>query len=177
LNNKVGATSHIPSLSTLYLPASRKSSPFPFQLVLRVIGAWSIRKFLSVLPRPVYACVSELCGAALREQRFKANCSGCEPELSFQAYNIRGKRKELDLIERGRKAPLRAQAKHLALDGGQTGWGVGIAITLISNFSSRPKRVFIQERKTVSRQSVIGAVGREVLPRCDDPCGGGVLAA
>jgi lysylphosphatidylglycerol synthetase-like protein (DUF2156 family) len=61
-----------------------------------------IRNFLSVHPRAVFACISEPCAVALREQGFKVNCIGSEPELPIQTYNTRGNWKELDLIKRGR---------------------------------------------------------------------------
>jgi len=61
-----------------------------------------IRNFLSVNPRAVFACVSESCAVALREQGFKVNCIGSEPELPIQSYNTAGNWKELDLIKRGR---------------------------------------------------------------------------
>ena len=61
-----------------------------------------IRNFVSVHPRAAFACISEPCALALREQGFKVNCIGSEPELSIQTYNTKGNWKELDLIKRGR---------------------------------------------------------------------------
>jgi len=61
-----------------------------------------IQNFLAANPRAVFACVSEPCAVALREQGFKVNCIGSEPELPIQSYNTAGNWKELDLIKRGR---------------------------------------------------------------------------
>lgn len=61
-----------------------------------------IRNFRSVFPRSVFACVSEPCALVLREQGFKINSLGSEPELPIQTYNTRGNWNELDLIRRGR---------------------------------------------------------------------------
>ena len=52
-----------------------------------------------------------------------------------------------------------------------------LAFALNSDISLRPSRMCIQERKTFSRQSVIGAVEREVFARSDENCSGRVLAA
>lgn len=61
-----------------------------------------ITEFLSTNRRAAFGVVSEACGRVLRDEGFKVNCVGYEPELSIQTYNTKGDWKQLDLIKRAR---------------------------------------------------------------------------
>jgi lysylphosphatidylglycerol synthetase-like protein (DUF2156 family) len=61
-----------------------------------------VRRFLAEDKRAAFAVISEHCASVLRENGFKANCLGYEPEIPLQTYNTKGDWKELDLIKRAR---------------------------------------------------------------------------
>ncbi len=61
------------------------------------------RNFIADSPSSVcLGVVSEAYAEAVRDEGFKVNCLGCEPEIPIQTYNTNGNWKDLDLIKRAR---------------------------------------------------------------------------
>ena len=61
-----------------------------------------VRNFVADCPSVCLGVISEQCAEAIREEGFKVNCIGYEPEIPVQSYNTKGNWKELDHIKRAR---------------------------------------------------------------------------